>query len=457
MASQNQPVKVPVILQMEALECGAASLAMILAYYKKWVPLEEIRQACGVSRDGSNALNVARAAKGYGLNYKSLFISAKNIQKKATYPAIIFWNNCHFVVLDGFKKNYAYLNDPAAGRVRLPMEEFNRAYSNVCIVFEKGEDFVPGGKPASTLDFLKYSLKGNSSAVALVMITSTLAMIAGTLIPVISRVFTDYVLSGRNPSWIQGLLLLFLGVIVFQLVTGILHFLYMRKATGKIAVTANASFMHHLFRLPMAFFSQRLAGDLTQRAVSNDRVASSLVGRLAPVVVNLVLLVFYLVVMFSLSLPLTAVGLLTVLVNLVLARIISNKRTEMSMTRMRDQSIMPMGMHTLISEGGGGVSGGQKQRILIARAFCQRPGILLLDEATSALDNITQKIVTDSLDQMKCTRIVIAHRLSTIRSCDRIIVLDKGAIAEDGTYDDLIARGGYFAELVERQRLDGAD
>jgi len=340
MASQKKTVKVPVILQMEALECGAASLAMVLAYYKKWVPLEEVRLACGVSRDGSNALNVARAAKGYGLNYKSLFISAKNIRKKATYPAIIFWNKCHFVVLNGFKNNYAYLNDPATGRVRIPMEEFNRSFSNVCIVFEKGEDFVPGGKPASTWDYLKQSMKGNSSAVTLVMITGALVTLSGVLIPVISRVFTDYVLSGKNPSWIQGLLLLFLGVILFELIAGILHLLFTRKATGKIAVTSNASFMHHLFRLPMAFFSQRLAGDIAQRAASNDRVASVMVGKLSPVLVNLMLLVFYLAVMVNLSLPLTAVGIITVLLNLILARIISNKRTEMSMTQMRDQSML---------------------------------------------------------------------------------------------------------------------
>ena len=340
MASQNKPVKVPVILQMEALECGAASLAMVLAYYKKWVPLEEVRLACGVSRDGSNALNVAKAAKGYGLNYKSLFISAKNIRKKATYPAIIFWNKCHFVVLNGFKNNYAYLNDPAAGRVRIPMEDFNRSYSNVCIVFEKGESFVPGGKPASAWDYVKQSMKGNNSAVTMVMITGALVTLSGTLIPVISRIFTDYVLSGRNPSWIQGLLLLFLGVILFELITGILHLLFTRKTTGKIAVTSNASFMHHLFRLPMSFFSQRLAGDIAQRAASNDRVAAGIVGRLSPIIVNLVLLVFYLIVMINLSLPLTAVGILTVVINLILAVIISNKRTEMSMTQMRDQAML---------------------------------------------------------------------------------------------------------------------
>ena len=115
---------------------------------------------------------------------------------------------------------------------------------------------------------------------------------------------------------------------------------------------------------------------------------------------------------------------------------------------------MPMGMHTLISEGQGGISGGQKQRLMIARAVAPKPKILIFDEATSALDNVTQKKVSDALDGLKCTRIVIAHRLSTIKHCDRILVIDKGKIVEDGNYDELIAKKGFFAELVERQRLD---
>ena len=114
---------------------------------------------------------------------------------------------------------------------------------------------------------------------------------------------------------------------------------------------------------------------------------------------------------------------------------------------------MPMGMHTLISEGSGGISGGQKQRLMIARAIAPKPKILMFDEATSALDNITQKKVSDTLDTLNCTRVVIAHRLSTIRNCNRILVMDQGKIAEDGSYDALMAKNGLFAELVERQRL----
>jgi ABC-type bacteriocin/lantibiotic exporter with double-glycine peptidase domain len=117
---------------------------------------------------------------------------------------------------------------------------------------------------------------------------------------------------------------------------------------------------------------------------------------------------------------------------------------------------MPMGMHTLLSEGGGGISGGQRQRLMIARAIVSKPKILLFDEATSALDNVSQKKVSESLAKLKCTRIVIAHRISTIQECDRIIVLDQGQIVEDGTFEELIAENGFFAELVKRQRLEEA-
>jgi ABC-type bacteriocin/lantibiotic exporter with double-glycine peptidase domain len=119
-----------------------------------------------------------------------------------------------------------------------------------------------------------------------------------------------------------------------------------------------------------------------------------------------------------------------------------------------DIRALPMGMHTLIQEGGGGISGGQRQRLMIARAIVFKPKILIFDEATSALDNLTQKKVADALDKLDCTRIVVAHRLSTIRNCDRILVLENGGIIEEGTYDELIEKNGFFAELVRKQRLD---
>lgn len=332
----KKPVKVPVILQMEALECGAASLAMVLAYYHKWVPLPELRVECGVSRDGSNALNIAKAGKKYGLSYKAYRYRTDDLKKKITFPAILFWNLRHFVVLTGFMGNYAYLNDPGEGRVRIPMEEFTRCYSGICLTFQKGEGFEESGHRPDSLSFLKKGLHGNRRAFALVMITGALAMLAGTVVPVFSRTFTDYILSGDTPLWYEGFLLLFAAVIVFQLAASVINTVYIIRAAGKLAVTANASFIEHIFRLPMVFFSQRMSGDLAQRAASNDTVAATLVRRMAPVLMNLVLVIFFLVVMIRYSIPLTIVGVLTAACNLIMAGIISNKRNEMSRTQMRD-------------------------------------------------------------------------------------------------------------------------
>ena len=139
-------VKVPVVMQMEALECGAASLAMVLAYYGKWVPLEQVRLDCGVSRDGSNARNVLLAARSYGLEAQGYRCEVETLRSDMTYPCIIHWNFNHFVVLDGFKGKTAYINDPARGEVRVPMEEFDRSFTGVCLQFSPGPDFKPGGR-----------------------------------------------------------------------------------------------------------------------------------------------------------------------------------------------------------------------------------------------------------------------------------------------------------------------
>lgn len=220
--------KVPVIMQLEALECGAACLTMVMAYYGKWVPLEQVRSDCGVSRDGSKAKNILIAARTYGFEAKGFRWDVESLRNSFSYPCIIHWNFNHFVVLNGFKGKYACINDPGRGLVKVTMDEFDKSYTGVALKIVPAEGFEPSGKPK----------------------------------------------------------------------------------------------------------------------------------------------------------------------------------------------------------------------------------ILIFDEATSALDNRTQKMVSDALDKLKCTRIVIAHRLSTIKNCDRILVLDKGIIQEDGTYEELIAKKGLFAELVERQRLD---
>ena len=336
--ANNKVVTVPVILQMEALECGAASLAMVMAYYKKWVPLSEVRQECGVSRDGSNAFNVMEAAKRYGMECHAKAYKLESLMTKATFPAIVFWNRNHFLVVDGFKGKYAYLNDPARGRVRLPIEEFAKSYSNICLLCTPGKDFVADGKPKSILDFLRMGLAGNKRLVALVMLTGALAAVGGVLIPVFSKVFTDKILPGISDSWFNGFILLFVAVMLFQLFSTMINQLLVLRARGKIAVRANTKFMQHLFRMPMQFFAQRSSGDLSNRQAANDTVATTLITQLAPTVINLAMLVLYLFVMVQYNLLLTGVAVASVVINLVLARYISKKRTEISAAQMRDNA-----------------------------------------------------------------------------------------------------------------------
>lgn len=159
-------------MQMEALECGAASLAMVLAYYGKWVPLEQVRADCGVSRDGSNAKNVLKAARGYGLTAKGYRFEPDTLKKQGRFPCIIHWNFNHFVVLDGFKGNKAVLNDPAKGRCSVSMEVFDKAFTGICLMFEPGEDFRPGGRPKSVLEFARKRLDGAAAAVVFLLLTT---------------------------------------------------------------------------------------------------------------------------------------------------------------------------------------------------------------------------------------------------------------------------------------------
>lgn len=334
---KNKACKVPMIMQMEALECGAASLAMILAYYKKWVPLEIVRSDCGISRDGSTAANIIKAGRAYGLVTKANMYNVDQLMERAEFPAIIHWNFNHFVVLDGFKSGKAVINDPAQGTIRVDMEEFSQSFTGVCMEFKPGPEFKPGGKKKSIVEFAKSRLAGTTKPIILVMLTGILAALANIVTPAFSRVFTDYILSGDSPNWLEPFIGALALVIVFQLVVSILNEAFILKVNGKLAITSNAKFMWHTLRLPMEFFSQRMAGDIAGRQTANDSVAETLVSKMAPALLNLMLLVFYLVVMINYSLPLTAIGLAAIALNLFLAQQITKKRLAITQTQMRDQ------------------------------------------------------------------------------------------------------------------------
>lgn len=335
---EARPKKVPVILQMEALECGAASLCMILAYYKKWVPLEQARIDCGVSRDGSNALNIYKAAEDYGLKVKASSYNLEQLQKEARFPAIIWWNRNHFVVLTGIRKGKAYINDPAKGSIVMPMEEFAMSYSMMCMQFEPGENFQKGGKPQSILEFIKSRTVGYNKAFALVLLTGALAVFFQILIPVFGTFFTDEILgTDRNSNWLLPFLILFAIVVLLRYYATFLNYVVIKMTRNKLSTTTSVSFMWHILRMPVSFFEQRYAGDLAGRQMANDQVASTLVKRVLQNSVNVVLLIFYLIVMIRYDVCLTVIGVGATIPNLFLARAISEKRTQISRTQMRDQ------------------------------------------------------------------------------------------------------------------------
>ncbi len=328
--------RVPVIMQMEALECGAASLAMVMAYYGKWVPLEQVRLDCGVSRDGSNAKNMLIAARNYGFEAQGFRCETEALREDIALPCIIHWNFNHFVVLNGFRGNYAWINDPAKGEVRIPIEEFDSAFTGICLQIVPGQDFLPSGKRRSTLAFARNRLKGAAAAVAFVLLSTVIGYLFGIINPVFSRFFMDHLLTGEN----RELLLPFVGLMVLmgliQVTASWIQAVYALKINGKMTVVGSSEYMWKVLRMPMEFFSQRLAGDILQRQGTNATIASTLVTTLTPLLLNTIMMIVYLVVMLHSSLLLTAVGIVTILLNIIVSRIVSAKRVNITRVQMRD-------------------------------------------------------------------------------------------------------------------------
>lgn len=329
--------KTPVIMQMEALECGAASLCMVLAYYRKWIPLEQVRAACGVSRDGSNAKNIYKAAAGYGLAVKAYRYEPETLMEKASYPCIIHWGMNHFVVLNGFTRKGAVINDPARGRITVGMEEFDENFTGICLCFAPGEGFQPEGKQKSVLDFAWKRLSGTGSAFFFVILTSAIAAVLGVISPVFSRVFLDRLLNGDRGGWMKLFLAGISAVTFVQIAVAWIKAVYMLKIQGKLAVVANAEFVWHVLRLPVEFFSQRMAGDIAARQRLNQDIASQMIEIFAPLLLNFVMMIFYLTVMLRYSLPLTCICMASILIHVVSARMISERRMNITRVMMRDE------------------------------------------------------------------------------------------------------------------------
>ena len=327
--------KVPVIMQMEALECGAACLCMVLAYFDKWVPLEKAREDCGVSRDGSKAGNILKAARHYGLTAAGYRYKTDSLKEKGTFPCIIYWNYNHYVVLKGFKRGKAYINDPSKGEYSLPLEMFERSYTGICMLFEPGEQFEPGGSKKSIYAFVKKRMEGTGPAAAFTAATAVIAAAMSFISPAFSRVFLDNLLSGTDTEWAGPFLVILAVFDVVQLLMSTLESVYSLRLNGKMAAGGNACYMWKILKLPMRFYSQRMAGDIQSRQQTNAGIANSLINTFAPMLLNMFMMVFYLVIMLRYSVLLTIVGIISLIINSAVSGYISKKNINISRVSSR--------------------------------------------------------------------------------------------------------------------------
>ncbi|MEI6559650.1 MAG: NHLP family bacteriocin export ABC transporter peptidase/permease/ATPase subunit [Rhodospirillaceae bacterium] len=718
--------RVPSILQLEATECGAASLAMVLAGFGRWMSLDELRAPCGVSRDGAKALNILRAGRAFGLVAKAWQYRSAQSLRALPMPAIVFVNMNHFLVLEGFGRSGVHLNDPAMGRRRMTVEEFETMFSGIAMTFAPGPEFVRGGTPPSVAAMLLHWLKGGEDAFALVALTGALLIVPGLVIPSFTRIFTDYFLLEGQSDWIGWMLLVMAAGVVIQGALSWLRGYTLGRLKTRLALQAGGRFVHRMLRLPIFFFMQRYPGSISNRVDKADELSIYAAESFGNILVGGVSLVFFGLIMMSYHLLLAGVvvgfslcilasflashrfleeagqqiallgnkvgattmqglsmleamkangtegvffsrwaGQLTLLANqqqrlgrtagrlsvipelfsstatlavlviggvlvmkgeltigLLVAfstlqgsfmaavtsltnegvrikdargvldqfqdilaapaarefggdeaveagdggamtalgrvgrlsgdirvrglgfgyvpteapllkdftlnlapgswvalvggsgcgkstvgRLVSGlvepwngeivfdgrRMADLPRTQLRDSMavvdqdivlfegsirdnltlwddtvpegailraardaeihddimLRPGGYDASVAEQGRNFSGGQRQRLEIARALVNRPSILILDEATSALDTEVERRVIANVRRRGCTCLIIAHRLSTIRDCDEIIVLDRGAVLERGTHEDLTARDGPYRRLIQ--------
>jgi NHLM bacteriocin system ABC transporter peptidase/ATP-binding protein len=321
---------------MEAAECGAASLAIVLGYHGRHAPLEALRVACDVSRDGTNALNVIRAAREYGLQAKG-FRKNPDTLHQLPLPAIVHWNFNHFVVLEGAGRRGWYINDPAVGRYRVTAREFDEAFTGVVLAFEPGPDFVPAHETPGLLARLRPRLGRARGALTFVLLASLGLVIPGLAIPMFTTVFIDQVLVRGMRDWVVPLLLIMALVMAINAGLTWLQQRYLLRLATKLSVSSSSAFLWHVLRLPIEFFHNRSPGEIGSRVELNDRVAALLSGELATTLLSVLTLGFYLALMLMYDPVLTAVTAALAALNAVALILVSRRRRDGSRRLLQDE------------------------------------------------------------------------------------------------------------------------
>jgi len=328
--------KVPTVLQMEATECGAASLAMVLAYYGQWVPLEKLRAECGVNRDGSKAKYILRAARARGCEAKGMQMKPEAV-KKFAYPLIIHWEFNHFLVLEGIKGGRAYLNDPAVGRRSVPWENFRTSFTGIALQIRPNADFKREGAPYSILKAIAGKLRQDKWAMLFISLVALGMIFPGLAQPVFSQIFLDEVLTGKHPGWLGNLLLAMFAAIVLTGIMTTLRSVVLTRWQQKLTLADSSSFFWHTLRLPMQFFQQRYAAEVASRISFNESVASVLSDAAATAVLDLLVALFFLTLLFQYSVILTLIGLTCSFASVAIFLLLRRKLTDLNM-RMQQEA-----------------------------------------------------------------------------------------------------------------------
>ena len=313
---------------MEAVECGAAALAMVLAYHGAWIPLEQLRLACGVSRDGSKASNIVKAARRFGLDAKG-FRKEPSTLHELPMPSIIHWNFNHFVVLEGIKGDRAYINDPAIGRRRIDMAELDLAFTGVVLTMEKTDSFEKLGRKPQGLRLLLRELRRSKAAVTLLVIVSFALIVPSIVAAGFSKIFVDDILIKHTDGWLIPLLIGMGVTALFRAILTLLRQSLLLRLQTKLAVVMISRFLWHVMALPVEFFTQRHSGDIASRVAANEQIARLLSSGIASNALNLTSVLIYAAAMAIYDVPLAALGVGLALVNVLALKFIGQNQQDL--------------------------------------------------------------------------------------------------------------------------------
>lgn len=335
--ADGRRVKTDTIFQMEAVECGAASLAMILAHYGLWMPLEKLRALCGVNRDGSQASNILRAARAVGCTADGYRWTVERlIAQPEKYPLIIHWEFCHFVVLEGIRGDTVYINDPGMGHREIAMKDFRTSYTGVSLYIRPGKDFKPAGKPYSVVSTMAKKLWEDKWAAVFLSLVGLFLIAPGLANPIFNQIFLDDILSNHHPDWLFNLLLAMGVALVMSCGLSFLQSWCLTRWQEKLTIADSSRFFWHLLKLPVQFFQQRFAAEIASRVAFHEAIAGTLSGSMATTVLDFFVAIFYLTLLFQYSISLTLIGIAFNLVNVAMFFLLRKKLVELSMKNQQE-------------------------------------------------------------------------------------------------------------------------